>query len=439
MVGLRRSLGREASSAISFRRERVEPLPDLALETIRDRRAMYRLESEWRALMITASQSATIYQSFDWAAACAKKMKPGAQLCILAARERGRLVAIAPLIVERRIGLSTLRWLGGSLAIYGDVLAESSVDVPEWLNRAFTELAARGEAQSLLLDNVRADARVAPFLASIGRETTCKQAPWIEMSALGSFAAWRENQSRSTRRSRSRRLRQLAAAGTVSFVFERAGASAAERIARLIAMKRDWAERRGVFSRTIWDRSFEATVKALVSNDSQLDARFSVLQFDGKAIAIELGFVSGGVYVSYLGAYDPAYEAYSPGMLQLERTLEACFDEGVEAFDLQPPADTYKQSFADRQTKVSSFAIALSGIGRLQTIVAEADPVGLAKGAIDRLPASCRRLAFSAAHFMRRNEDSQDTSNIEPTIGRVLKRALLLLGAGGAVAAAMAD
>lgn len=439
MVGLMRSLGRGASWAPPIPRERVEPPSKLVLETIRDRRAIYRLERDWRALMVSASQRATIYQSFDWAAACADQMKPGTQLCILTARERDRLVAIAPLTVESRIGFSTLRWLGGSLAIYGDVLADPFVDVPEWLGRAFTELAARGEAQSLLLDNVRPDARVAPFLVKMGRETTHKLAPWIDMSGLGTFAAWREHQSRSTRRGRSRRLKQLEAAGTVSFVFERAGMSAAERIARLIAMKRDWAARRGVISRTIWDRSFEATIKALVSSGSRLDARFSVLQLDGKPIAIELGFVTGGVYVSYLGAYDPVYEAFSPGMQQLERTLESCFAEGVEAFDLQPPADTYKQSFANKQTRVSSFAVALTGIGRLQTFVAEVDPLGLAKGAINQMPAGCRRLANSAAHFMRRQDEGRGTREIEPAIGRFLKRALLLLGAGSAVAAAIAD
>jgi CelD/BcsL family acetyltransferase involved in cellulose biosynthesis len=439
MVGLMRSLGREAGSALPIRRERVEPQQKLVLETIRDRRAIYRLEPEWRALMVKAARRATIYQSFDWAAACADQMKPGTQLCILAARERGRLVAIAPLAVESCIGLSTLRWLGGSLAIYGDVLADTSVDVPEWLGRALADLAARGEAQSLLLDNVRADARVAPFLASMGRETVEKQAPWIDMSGLGTFPAWRDHQSRSTRRSRSRRLKQLEAAGTVSFVFERAGSSAAERIARLIAMKRDWAARRGVVSRTIWDRSFEATVKSLVSSDSRLDARFSMLLLDGKAIAIELGFVAGGVYVSYLGAYDPEYEAFSPGILQLERTLEACFAEGVESFDLQPPADAYKQSFANKQTRVSSFAIALTGIGRLQTIVAEADPVAIAKGAINRMPAGCRRLACSAAQFLRQRAEGRGTRKVGPATGGFLKRALLLLSAGGAVAAAMVD
>src|SRR5690606_525955 len=128
-------------------------------------------------------------------------------------RDCGRLVAIAPLIIDRQFGLATLKWLGGSLAIYGDVLAETSVDVPAWLESAFADLARRGEAQSLLLDNVRAEARVACFLAGRGCEVGRKAAPWIDLAALGAFDAWRARQSRATRRSRSRRLKQLEAAG----------------------------------------------------------------------------------------------------------------------------------------------------------------------------------------------------------------------------------
>jgi CelD/BcsL family acetyltransferase involved in cellulose biosynthesis len=431
----------------------------LELDTIRDPEALRRLAPEWQALMARAGPPATIFQSYDWAAACMTELEPGRQLCVLTARDHGRLVAIAPLMRDRQIGFATLRWLGGSLAIYGDVLADDRVDVPAWLRRALDQLTAQGEAHSLLLDNVRADARVAPFLGDIGRKSGSKSAPWIDLETLGTFEVWRARQSRATRRSRARRLKRLEAAGAVSFRFERAGSidsqHAVPRLAELFAMKRDWAEGRHVISRTIHAPAFEAIVGALVTGKSCLDARLSVLLLDGKAISIELGFVVGRVYISYLGAYDPRFEAFSPGLLQLERTLEACFAEGLEAFDLQPPADAYKLSLACDAVPVSGYAAALTSLGRIHTTVAAVDPVGLAKSAIGLMPDSCRRLVYSAVQVMSGPSTTErpaslsgakpepgavpDAASPRPAMSPLARRLFILLGAGAAVAAIVAD
>lgn len=434
-----RSSRHEQGAATHVHRARGEPPAALVLETLHTPEAVRRLAPEWRELMAAAPQQATIFQSFDWAAACMARLERGTRLCVLTARERGRLVAVAPLVIDRRIGLATLRWIGGSLAIYGDVLADASVDVPAWLDRALDELAAEGEAHSLLLDNVRADARIAPYLQSVGRKSGAKSAPWIDLPGLGSFEAWKARQSRATRRSRSRRQKQLEVMGKLSFAFERSGPDAADRVAELFEMKREWAADRHVVSRTIHARSFEEIVAALVSRDSCLDARFSTLMLDGKAIAIELGFVLGGGYVSYLGAYDPSFETYSPGILQLERTIEACFGERLEFFDLQPPADPYKLSLACKLAPVSNHAIALTRMGRLQTLAAAVDHIELAKSAVGLMPDRGRRMVYAAVQRVRQKDDGREVVETLGTASSILKRALLMLGAGAAVAAIVAD
>lgn len=409
----------------------------LDLQVIDGPAALGRLEPEWHALMAAAAGKPTIYQSHEWAAACAARLRPGARLSLLTARNRGRLVAVAPLMTERRLGLATLTWLGGNLTIYGDVLAEANVNVAAWLERAFVDAAARGEAQSLALGNVRADARVAPFLEKAAARTVSHAAPWIDLRSLGSFEAWQARQSRSTRRSRSRRMKQLEAIGAVSFTFERAGPDTDRRIAELFTMKQAWARARGVISRTIGDQEFEAVVTAVASSGGLSGARLSVLSLDGRAIAIELGFVSGGVYASYLGAYDPQFEAYSPGALQLEKTLEACFAEGLQAFDLQPPADAYKQSLATGEIPVTSYAMALTSFGVIQRTIAAVAPVHRVKDAINRVPVRYRRLMQPVLQSMRQlSRPAEDGGS--PIVLR-LKSMLLLLGAGVAAAAIALD
>lgn len=434
MVGIVQSLkGWERSDSLPLPL-RTEAGQSLQLDVVRDPDAILSLEPEWRALMAASTQKATVYQSYDWAAACVRRLSPGTEACILTARERGRLVAVAPLMIDRLLGLKTMRWLGGSRAIYGDVVADDAVDVAAWLGSAFRELGTRLDVHSLQLENVRADARVVPYLDQVASKGATKVAPSIDLAELGSFEVWRSRQSRNTRRSRSRRIKQLHAAGRVRFSFEPVGTLASERIAALLAMKRDWAESRNVISRTIDDPDFESLVTALAAPDSRLDTRYSELTLDGRAIAIELGFVADGVYVSYLGAYDRAFEAFSPGMLQLESTLEACFTEGLVRFDLQPPADAYKQSLANSAIDVSNYSLALTTAGFAHGVIAAADPVRIARAVIDNLPARIRPVMSAA---MRRRRDSAARTASATTPNRLLKPALVVFGAGCAIAATM--
>src|SRR5690606_21987978 len=71
MVGSIKASGHGAGSATPWQGARAEPAQAYILETIRDPAALCRLEAEWRVLMAAASPRASIYQSFDWAMACA--------------------------------------------------------------------------------------------------------------------------------------------------------------------------------------------------------------------------------------------------------------------------------------------------------------------------------------------------------------------------------
>jgi len=363
----------------------------LRLETIRTPEGLAALEGEWTELFHACAPRPTVFQSFAWAQGIVRSANNTSTPYILTARADDRLVAVAPLALESRLGGASLRWIGGGLAIYGDVLAAPGVDVGAWLREALDGITARRDAQSLMLNNVRDDAIAADFLCSAARDVGHIPAPWIDMAAAGSFGVWRQGLSRSTRRGRSRRLRDLEARGTVSFDFARHASSSAQRIGRLIEMKRAWMDARSVVSRTIGNTDFEILVARLATQTSEIDSRISTLQLDGEPIAIELGFVTGRRYLSYLGAYDPAYSDYSPGALQLERTLEACFDEGLEVFDLLPLDDDYKKSWASHAACVRNHVLPLTSIGLLHQEVARVDPVGMAKACIRHIPTSYRR------------------------------------------------
>lgn len=366
------------------------PIPGIVCRAVMDIEGVEALAPEWDELAATCSEQGAVFQSSAWALACCSK-NDHVSLRILTARQDGRLAAVAPFEVHRGFGLPKLRWLGGPLAIYGDVLALPGVDVGSWLVQAFAALAATGDAHSVQLGNVREDARIMPFLAGAARKLDTDAAPLIDLRSAGSFAGWRQNLSRGTRRSRSRRQRDLEAAGRVAFTFEPARLVPPARLGRLFALKRAWAQAHAVLSRTIGDETFKRFVTLLVTNAGAPDARLSTLYLDGEPIAMELGFVCGRRYLSYLGAYDPAFAELSPGAYQLERTIEACFDEGLETFDFLPPGDAYKRTYATGATEVANWHLPLTLRGRLEAGLVRTDPSRLAKAAIAQIPVACRR------------------------------------------------
>jgi len=350
------------------------------------------LASDWQDLYGLIGRP-TPFQSFCWAHACARYLNSGTdghQLCIKTVWQGQRLVGVAPWVRSRSFGLGALRWLGGPLTIYGDVLSAPDLPAETWLPAVLDDVAQRREAHVVFLENVAENGHVWSYLTGAGQHVGGETAPYLDMVTAGSFERWRQCQSRSSRKSRGRRWRSLNERGDVAFAFEPYTPDKAGSLDSLFAMKAHWADHNAVISRTIGDQNFEATVRAVVAGGGT-DARLSTLSLNGQAVAIELGFVSGQRYCSYLGAYDPRFKEFSPGALQCELTLKACFDDGLEVFDLLPPGDAYKFVWASAVNEIRHSALALTRLGHLQVRLARARPTRMAKAMLNRLPGPYRR------------------------------------------------
>jgi CelD/BcsL family acetyltransferase involved in cellulose biosynthesis len=84
-----------------------------------------------------------------------------------------------------------------------------------------------------------------------------------------------------------------------------------------------------------------------------------------QAVAREIGFVHKGYYVSHLGTFDAAFGGFAPGTMQMDETIAACMERGLDTFDLLAPADDYKLDFADGVVSVRDYTMALSAKGAL--------------------------------------------------------------------------
>jgi len=73
-----------------------------------------------------------------------------------------------PLVIVRHGRLSVVRWMGEPVSQYGDVLIEAAPDQAAVLMQSWRFLARELGAAAISLRKVRADANVAPLLASVG-------------------------------------------------------------------------------------------------------------------------------------------------------------------------------------------------------------------------------------------------------------------------------
>jgi len=85
----------------------------------------------------------------------------------------------------------------------------------------------------------------------------------------------------------------------------------------------------------------------------------SALRFDGRDIAWDVGLWLNGTYYGYVRGFDAAFQALSPGSVQLCRLIEWLFARGAERLDFMLGAEAYKADWADgEEVEVRSLAIA---------------------------------------------------------------------------------
>ncbi len=80
--------------------------------------------------------------------------------------------------------------------------------------------------------------------------------------------------------------------------------------------------------------------------------KFYRLILNGETVALLYGLLWKKRFYSYLGAFDPEMERYSPGVVILLKVIEKCIMQGVEEFDFMRGQEKYKYLWGakDRMT-----------------------------------------------------------------------------------------
>ncbi|WP_418317897.1 GNAT family N-acetyltransferase [Piscinibacter sakaiensis] len=85
--------------------------------------------------------------------------------------------------------------------------------------------------------------------------------------------------------------------------------------------------------------------------------RFSVVEWQGEAIACHFGFSHRGRFLWYKPTFESELSARSPGEVLLRNLLLAAVEEGADVFDFGLGNEIFKRRFADRIPRVTTWGL----------------------------------------------------------------------------------
>jgi CelD/BcsL family acetyltransferase involved in cellulose biosynthesis len=101
------------------------------------------------------------------------------------------------------------------------------------------------------------------------------------------------------------------------------------------------------------------------SGDPDFGGAVFSLRDGERIVAVEFGLRAGGVYHSWFPAFDRAYAELSPGLLLLEKMIEAAPGMGLHKIDLGPGESHYKKYYSNRLTPLyEGLATGPTSLGR---------------------------------------------------------------------------
>ncbi|HEU4322750.1 MAG TPA: GNAT family N-acetyltransferase [Roseiflexaceae bacterium] len=328
----------------------IRRAPAIQIQVVDSVEGLMGLEAEWGSLL-RASLCATVFQTFEWQSAWLRafgRHDPAIRPLVLAVREHGWLIGLAPLMVRNTGGLRTLTFLGAPYADYHGFLVDPAA--------AETALAAiwrfiagtRGVWDAIDLDDIRPDSALLSYLRGPAFRTLLPDAR-IEPSSrcfLLDLHNSAKVQQILQKREYQVKLRRLGRQGKLELLHHSDPARVAERMPLYIEQHRaQWRDRPDGFAR--FDDPhvtplFTATAQALSSRGWLL---LSELTLDGRPVAFFYSFVFRGAYLVYRPCFDVQIGRYSPGSVLLYLLIEHLAARPFHTFDLMRGEHPYKLEY----------------------------------------------------------------------------------------------
>jgi CelD/BcsL family acetyltransferase involved in cellulose biosynthesis len=358
----------------------------LTTEVVRDLRGFDALAEDWAALYAD-SPSATPFQSHAWLAAWARAYCRPGRLRVVVVRSRGRLVAAAPLHLERRGAWPVLTALGGHITDFTDVLVAPGVpEAGEALARALLE-----ESGWWVIDLPQARPGAAALAWSDGWPgpvTRLPSDPVLELPVLppGEVLTRPSNRTAATLR---RKLRKADAKGIeVDVATPDQVADDVGTMLRLHAQQ--WAGRGGT-PEHFTDRFAAHLTEAFPRLVAERQAHVVRYRLGGEVLAVQLDLVGHDFLGYYLAGISPELrQQIDVHPVQLRSDMELALAAGVPRYSMLRGLEEYKLHWRPEQVDNARLLLVRPGL-----------PAGAALTLLMRGRAAAARLARERAPWLR--------------------------------------
>jgi CelD/BcsL family acetyltransferase involved in cellulose biosynthesis len=325
------------------------------IERIDDASRFAALRAEWDALLADSAADC-VFLTWDWLQAWWTHLGGGQRLFLLAVREGGRLVGLAPLAVappalQRVVPFRALAFLGAGTAgsDYLDVIARRGCE--EAVLHALAG-ALGGQRFLLHLARTRNEGSLAAALAQrlaaqrwTLRRSQPEVCPFIPLAGHD-WRSYLATLGSAHRYNLQRRLRNLEKRYTVELARVMREEERRPALDRLIALHEDRWSTRGT-SEAFRSPALVAFHDAFTRRALERGwLRLLELRLDGRPAAALYGLMYGGVFSFYQSGFDPAHARESVGLVAMGLAIRAAIEEGAREYDLLHGDEGYKASWA---------------------------------------------------------------------------------------------
>jgi len=327
----------------------------ITVDIVESTERLMGLREEWTDLL-RHSASDCLFLTWEWQSTWWRHLSRDRRLFVPVVRDRGRLVALAPMVI-RPPGISSiqpfpaLEFMGtGSVGSdYLDIIVRRGEE-----ERALAAVAdcVAGAHRPLELEQIRAAGSGAEDLgAHLGRKGWHVSAEEMNVSrfinlAGHSWTSYLATLGSAHRANFHRRLRRLEREFTLRFETESTEEQRGAALGRLIALHQARWRERGYSTafHTPNHLKFHEEFSRLACEQGWL--RIYTLWLDDEPVAALYGFRYGGNFAFYQSGFDPNYAGFAVGLVTMGLAIGKVIEEGASEFDMLQGLERYKGHWA---------------------------------------------------------------------------------------------
>jgi len=310
---------------------------------------------QWNAL---ARQNPvnTVFQTFEFNRAAQAAYGRGDGSFILCVKDKGRLIAIFPLLFTKVNGKRTLQFMAGERSDYCDLICpQQREEVLEMVWACI--LSRRREWDIVHLSNIPLETSLARYMKE---NKDLKRLVHRSSQDEAVYLRFKEDQAHTQEVLSKKKVlgfrRYFQTHGGYRVLHLHRSQDIAGYLEDFFAQHiKRWQG--SLYPSLFLDEVNKEFYRCMVQGLPQGWITFTVIQFKDHILGYHLGFSYGKSFVWYKPTFNKVFGQHSPGQVLLQEVMEYANAQGFEEFDLGVGKDPYKHRFGNKVRRNNSFKV----------------------------------------------------------------------------------